>query len=288
MKKKLLLLIVSLLFISGCDMFKEDFSDKYVYTTMYPIEYATNALYKDYANISSVYPNGADITYEVTDKKKKQYSGAEIFIYSGIANEATLARDLLNLNENIKIIDGTKGMNNKNIASAYLDPSNFLMICSNINSSLKEYNDNVYVKEGIEKNYTELKEKISELDVKLYDIGKNGNYKTILTTNDVFSFLTKYNINVVSIDANNDNIDKSYAEAKKLIENKSVQYIYYLEGDEFTPAQEKFISDNSLMKIEINNVFSLTDEERQEDKDYLSIMNETIDNYKKELYKKND
>ena len=286
MKKKILLVLCSLLLISGCDMFKEDFSDKYVYTTMYPIEYATTELYKDYANISSVYPNGSDIEYEVSNKKKKQYSTGEIFIYSGIANEATLARDLLNLNENIKIIDGTKGMNNKSIASVYLDPSNFLMICSNIKSSLKEYNENVYVKEGIENNYRELNEKVSELDVKLYDIGKNGNYKTILTTNDVFSFLTKYNINVVSIDANNDNIDKSYAEANKLIENKEVQYIYYLEGDEFTPAQEKFISDNSLMKIEINNVFSLTDEERQEEKDYISIMNETIDNYKKELYKK--
>ena len=286
MKKKILLVLCSLLLIRGCDMFKEDFSDKYVYTTMYPIEYATTELYKDYANISSVYPNGSDIEYEVSNKKKKQYSTGEIFIYSGIANEATLARDLLNLNENIKIIDGTKGMNNKSIASVYLDPSNFLMICSNIKSSLKEYNENVYVKEGIEDNYRVLNEKVSELDVKLYDIGKNGNYKTILTTNDVFSFLTKYNINVVSIDANNDNIDKSYAEANKLIENKEVQYIYYLEGDEFTPAQEKFISDNSLMKIEINNVFSLTDEERQEEKDYISIMNETIDNYKKELYKK--
>ena len=286
MKKKILLVLCSLLLISGCDMFKEDFSDKYVYTTMYPIEYATTELYKDYANISSVYPNGSDIEYEVSNKKKKQYSTGEIFIYSGIANEATLARDLLNLNENIKIIDGTKGMNNKSIASVYLDPSNFLMICSNIKYSLKEYNENVYVKEGIEDNYRVLNEKVSELDVKLYDIGKNGNYKTILTTNDVFSFLTKYNINVVSIDANNDNIDKSYAEANKLIENKEVQYIYYLEGDEFTPAQEKFISDNSLMKIEINNVFSLTDEERQEEKDYISIMNETIDNYKKELYKK--
>ena len=67
MKKKILLVLCSLLLISGCDMFKEDFSDKYVYTTMYPIEYATKELYKDYANISSVYPNGADITFEVTD-----------------------------------------------------------------------------------------------------------------------------------------------------------------------------------------------------------------------------
>ena len=47
MKKKILLVLCSLLLISGCDMFKEDFSDKYVYTTMYPIEYATTELYKD-------------------------------------------------------------------------------------------------------------------------------------------------------------------------------------------------------------------------------------------------
>ena len=288
MKKKLLILLSSLFLFSGCDMLKDDFSDKYVYTTMYPIEFATNELYKDYANISSVYPNGSDITYQVTDKKKQTYSKGEIFIYSGIAGEAPIARDLLNLNNNIKIIDGTKGMNNSSIASAYLDPSNFLMICSNIKSSLIEYNDNVYTKEGIEKNYKELNEKISELDVQLYDIGKNGNYKTILTTNDVFNYLTKYNINVVSIDANNESIDKSYAEAKKLVDNKQIDYIYYLEGDELNQTQEKFISDNSLMKIEINDLFSLTDEERNEDKNYLTIMNETIDNFKKELYKKND
>ena len=288
MKKKLLLLFVMPLLFSGCDMFKEDFKDKYVYTTMYPIEFAAQALYSDYSTIASVYPNGADISYQVTDKKKTQYSNGEIFIYSGIANEASLARDLLNLNEKIKIIDGTKGMNNSDLASAYLDPSNYLMICSNIKSSLIEYNDNVYVKESIEENYKKLNEKISELDVQLYDIGNNGNYNTILTTNDVFSFLTKYNINVVSIDTDNETLDKSYADAKKLIESKSIQYVYFLEGDELTPSQEKFISDNSLMKIEINDVFSLTDEERAEEKNYLTIMNETIDNYKKELYKKND
>ena len=288
MKKKLLILFSSLLLFSGCDMLKDDFSDKYVYTTMYPVEFATDALYSDYANVSSVYPNGSDITYQVTDKKKQQYSKGEIFIYSGIAGEAPIARDLLNLNNNIKIIDSTKGMNNSSLASSYLDPSNFLMICSNIKSSLIEYNDNVYIKEGIEKNYKELNEKISELDVQLYDIGKNGNYKTILVTNDVFNYLTKYNINVVSIDANNESIDKSYAEAKKLVENKQIEYIYYLEGDELNQAQEKFISDNSLMKIEINDLFSLTDEERNEGKNYLTIMNETIDNLKKELYRKND
>ena len=286
MKKKLLILLSLLLLTSGCDLLKDDFSDKKIYTTFYPIEYATNMIYSEYGSISSVYPNGANTKYEITDKKKNTYSKGEIFIYSGVANEASLARDLLNLNNKIKLIDATKGMqNSQKITSVWLDPSNYLMLCSNIKSSLIDYNDNVYVKEEIEKKYKELNEKISELDVQLYDISKNGNYNTILTTNDVFNYLNKYNINVISLDQNNSQIDKAYADAKKLIASKDIQYIYYLEGEELTTSQEKLISDNALVKIEINDIYSLTDEERNEEKNYITIMNEIIENYKKELYK---
>lgn len=287
MKKKLLLMLTSLLLMSGCDLFKEDFSDKYVYTTLYPIEYATNFLYSEYSNVGSVYPNGANVSFEVTDKKKQTYSSADVFIYSGVANEATLAKDLLNLNEKIKIIDATKGMpNGTKITNIWLDPSNYLMLCSNIKKRLIEYNDNVYVKEGIEGKYKELNEKISELDVQLYDIGKNGNYNTILTTSNIFNYLTKYGINVISLDSSNEAIDKAYADAKKLISEKKIQYIYYLEGEELNIQQEKLITDNSLIKVEVNNIYSLTDEERENDKNYITIMNEIIENYKKELYKK--
>ena len=33
-------------------------------------------------------------------------------------------------------------------------------------------------------------------------------------------------------------------------------------------------------------MYTLTDEERKEEKDYITLMDEIIDNYKKELYKK--
>lgn len=286
MKKKILLLFTSLLLVSGCDL-KDDFSDKYVYTTLYPVEYATNMLYNDYGNVESVYPNGADQTFKVTEKKKNTYSEGEIFIYSGIANEASLARDLLNKNNKIKLIDATKGLQSKSqITNMWLDPSNYLMLCSNIKSSLIDYNDNIYVKEEIEKKYKLLNEKISELDVQLYNIGKNGNYNTILTTNDSLNYLTKYNINVISIDKDNPSIDKAYSDARKLIKEKKIQYIYLMEGDELNQTQEKLINSYNLVKIELNNIFSLTDEERNEGKDYISIMNDIIDDYKKELYKK--
>ena len=283
--KKFIVLIVTLLLISGCD-FNEDFSDKFVYTTSYPIEYATSVLYKDHANISSVYPNGADNKYEVTDKKKDKYSEGETFVYSGISNEALLARDLLNKNSNLQIIDATKGIStNSSYTRVWLNPSNYLKLCSNIKSGLIDYTDNAYVKEEINENYEVLKEKVSLLEVQLYNIGKNGNYDTILTTSDDLTFLTKYNINVVSIDENNVSIDKSYADAKKLVDDKKVNYIYVLEGQEINETQEKFISTNNLKKIEINNLFTLSEEERSENKDYITLMNEIIENYKTELYK---
>ena len=287
MKKKLLFLVfISLFLLTGCD-WSEDFTDKHLYTTMYPIEYAAHELYNEHAKVSSVYPNGVDTSYTVTDKKKQQYSKGETFIYSGVANEATLARDLLNLNKKIKLIDATKGMNSNNkLASVWIDPSNYLMLCSNIKVSLIEYSDNPYIKEEIENNYKNLNVSISELDVQLYNIGKNGNYNTILTNNSVFDYLKKYNINVISIDSNNETLDKSYAKAKKLIQDKKIQYIYYLEGDEFTDTQSKFVSDNSLIKIEIPNLYTLSEEDRKENKDYISIMNDIINEYKKELYKK--
>lgn len=286
MKKKLILLLCTcIIMLSGCNL-NEDFSDKYIYTTFYPIEYATQTLYEKESKIASVYPDNATTSYEVTDKKKKIYSTGEIFVYSGIANEAYLARDLLNANSNLKLIDATKGMdNNLSITNIWLDPSNYLMLCSNIKSSLIDYNNNVYTKEKIEENYKKLNEEVSEIDVKLYDIGKNGNYNTILTTSDVFNYLTKYNINVISINKNNESIDKAYAEATKLIKAKDIEYIYVLENEELTEEQEKFISSNSLTKVTINDMYTLSDEERKEEKDYIILMDEIIDNYKKELYK---
>ncbi len=286
MKKIFSVLLVCFLFLTGCNI-NDDFSDSYIYVTTYPIEYATTALYSDYAKVSSVYPNGSKSDYKVTEKKKDKYSTGKIFIYSGVSGEAYLAKDLYNRNDNIQLVDATKGMSRdlKN-ESMWLNPSNYLMLCSNIKSGLIEYNDNVYIKEKIENNYKTLNEMVSELDVSLYDIGKNGNYKTILTTNDVFNYLTKYNINVISLDENNKTIDKAYAEAKKLISTKAIQYVYYLEDDTLNERQEKFISENSIVKVPIKSMFTITEEEKNNNKDYISMMNDVIDNYKKELYKK--
>lgn len=186
MKLKKLLLFICILLLCGCNL-KNDFKNNIVYTSFYPIEYGVESLYSEYASVKSIYPNGVTKGYEITDKKIKKYSESEIFVYSGLADEASIAKDILNLNKNIKIIDATKGMNiNNSLEEIWLDPSNYLMLCSNIKSSLLDYNESNYeIRKTIEDNYDILNEKISELDVALYNLGKNGNHKTLLVTNNV-------------------------------------------------------------------------------------------------------
>jgi ABC-type Zn uptake system ZnuABC Zn-binding protein ZnuA len=159
------------------------------------------------------------------------------------------------------------------------------MVCRNIKSTLIDYEDNVSVKNDIENNYQKLKESISIIDVDIYNLSKNGNYKTLLVTNDTFNYLTKYGITVISIDPSNDSIDKSLSEAKRLIAKKDIKYIYSIKGEDMVESVNSFINDNKLNKIEIDPFVTISEEQRLNGSTYVSLMNNIIDEFKKELFK---
>ncbi len=284
--KLFMLLGVCALSLSGC-ISKDDFSDDYTYTTIYPIEYATKIIYGDYSNISSIYPDGViPSEYKLTDKMLNTYSKGEKFVYNGLTDERLIARDLLNLNGNIGIIDGMKGMDyTSEVEELWLDPANFLMVCRNIKGSLIDYEDNIYTKDAIEENYQALKEDISILDVDIYNLSKNGTYKTLLVTNDSFNYLTKYGLNVLSLDPDNEALDKSTSEARKLIANGDIKNVYSIKGESVQDATNTFINDYKLNKIEIDPFSTITDAQRVNGETYISLMNSIIEEFKKELFK---
>ena len=70
MKKKFICLLgVLTLFTTGCK--KDSMDDITIYTTTYPIEYITNALYGENSNVYSIYPNEI---IELSDKLIKDYN----------------------------------------------------------------------------------------------------------------------------------------------------------------------------------------------------------------------
>lgn len=280
--KKVIVLLMNLFLLTGC--LEEEKLDKIAYTTYYPLEFATNYMYKDFATVKSIYPNGIDTSkYTLTDKQKSIYASSDMFVYAGVTDEVKLAAEFLNTNQNISIIDGTKGLSySSEVCELWLDPSNYLMIARNIKSTLIDYANNVYDEEKIDKLYDELKIKISEIDVDLTMMGKNASKKNILVTNDSFNFLSKYNINVISIKEGD---TKSINDAKKLINSGEIKYAYVLRGNTLSEEIETFIKNYNLEKIEIDPMYTITDEDKNNGNDYLGIMTENINKFKTELFR---
>ena len=143
---KLLLLIFMTIFITGCDINKKNMDNISIYTTTYPINYLINELYEEHSKIYSIYPTGVELDkYNLTDRKLEDYSKSDLFIFNSLDRDRDYAVKMINLNEKLKVIDVSTGMNFENaIEELWLDPNNYLMMAENIKIGLSEYIDNPY------------------------------------------------------------------------------------------------------------------------------------------------
>lgn len=284
--KKVILLIICLFIITGCTK-NNKFNEENVYTTIYPLEYATSYLYSDYANIKSIYPNEVNIKkYKLTSKQKKLYSEGKTFIYNGLTNEVKIAVDFLNNNDELQIIDGMKNMKYEyGIEELWLDPAYYLMIARNIKESLIDYEKNAINKEKIKEKYDKLKIFISEIDVELTMVGRNAKSNTLIVANNSLEYLNKYNIKVYSIDPSNENYEKNISETKKLAKDKKIMYIYKLNDTKLNEEITNLSKTYNLEIINIHSLKNLTEEEKKNNENYLTLMNKNIEELKKELLK---
>lgn len=284
MKKCFILIFILIIFTTGC--FKRDtMEDITIYTTVYPFEYVTNYLYGENSTVSSIYPDGAVISdYELTDKQIKDYSKSELFIFNGLNDEKEYVTKFFKHNKNIKIIDSTSSMEiNNRVEELWLNPSNLLMLAQNIKRGFNEYINNHYLKNSIEEKYEELKIEISNLDAQMSSILDDANNNTIVVSDDLFLFLTKYGFNVISLDK--DTItDKSIKEAKNLIKNKKINYIFAPNNEETSKTINGLIEGSNVKIAYVHTLSTITETERNNKKDYISIMNENIELLKNEIY----
>ncbi len=284
--KKILIIIMICLCLTGC--FKRDeLEDITIYTTSYPVEYITTRLYGTHSKIKSIYPDGVfPNNYKLTNKQIKDYSEGNMFIFNGLLeNEKDYVIKMFDNNKDIKIIDTTLSMEyNNNIEELWLNPTNFLMLTQNVKNGLNEYITNHYLKEEINTNYDALKLEISSLDAKLKLIGESANNKTIVTSSDMFKFLEKYNINVISLEENNNLNQKTINDVITLIKNKQISYIFVPDNEDANNTVKNIIEQTGVQTLTFNTISTLSEANRNDKKDYISIMNDNIELLKQELY----
>ena len=287
MKKIKIFALASIILLTGCSLFKRDNMENInIITTIYPLEYSINYLYGQSSKINSIYPDDINVDeYTLTDKQIKDNSEKDLFVYMGLTNDSDIAVDLINQNKNIKLIDATFGMEYKNdVSELWLNPSNLLMILQNLKNGLDEYIDNAYLKKEIDEKYKELKLELSELDANLKNTIENANKKIIYGNSKSLLFLEKYGVTVIIVDEKQDLYEKNLALLKEAIENNKVSYFYQLEDTTLSKEVKALVDDNKIKTIEFRNLKNITDSERNNKDNYVSITEKNIDNLKKELY----
>lgn len=297
--KKIILFIICILCLSGC--FKRDSMENInIYTTIYPIQFITESLYGEYSNIESIYPNGVNIqlekcenecnlAYTLTEKQISDASQTNLFIFNSLLYEGDYVKPMLENNKYLKIINATDNLTTNEfygLEEMWLDPSRLLTLARNIKNGFDEYIDNYYLKQEVENNFEEIKQRLDKLSSKLAETTKNADNKIIVTNNDMFNFLSrdKFGLTVYSLEENDQLSKKTISDVKTLIDNGTIKYIYIRQYDEPNEIINDLIEGTDVEIIKLHMLTNLTENEISNKQDYFTLMEENIELLRKNLY----
>ena len=289
--KKICLTLILIILLTGCSLNKDNMENINIYTSTYPVNYLLDYLYGDNSKIYSIYPTGVNIDeYDLSDRKLEEYSKSNLFVFNSLDKDRDYAVKMINLNSKLKVIDSALGMSyDYSVEELWLNPYNYLMMAENIKNGLSEYITNPYLisnkeQTGIEDKYEELQYNISKLDSDLTTTINEGKYKTIVVDNDLFKYLEKYGLTVISLEENDNLSTNKINEVKKLISNKQISYIYSA-NKESNDTVKNIIKETNIELVTINTMRSIDGGITNTNDDYLTIMTNNINLLKKELYK---
>ena len=283
---KRLLLVIMIIFLSGCEMNRNNMENINIYTTTYPINYLINELYGEHAKIYSIYPTGVNLDeYELSERKIEEYSKSDLFIFNSLDKDRDYAVKMINLNSKLKVIDVSTGMKyDYSIEELWLNPNNYLMMAENIKDGLSEYIDNPYLVEEIENNFENLEYDVSKIDANLTETILSANYKTIVVDSDLFYFLEKHGLTVISLEENDNLTSNKVQEVEKLINEGKIKYIYS-DSSESNATVNELVNKHKIELIKLNTMHSIDGEITNSNDDYISIMTNNVNLLKRELYK---
>lgn len=286
MKKIKFILFTFLLLICSACVNKKTIENSDIKVTIYPIEYLTTTLFGEHSKIKSIYPDNMDTNYEISDKLLSDYSSANLFIFNGNDDkENEYVFKMFDNNRNLKIIDATTSLTyNNKIEELWLDPMNYLTMANNIKKGFKEYTDITYLNNDINLKYDELKVKLIELEADYNEMGNRANNKTIVVADDLFLYLSKYGIDVISLEKGNNYSKKSEYKAEELLKSKKIKNIYVKKGQKLDSNIEELKEKYKVNIIELNTLYTISEEDRKNNKDYFTLMNENLQMLKQQLY----
>jgi zinc transport system substrate-binding protein len=320
-RKSWLLLIV--LFLSACGAASDENGEKDgkldVYTTVYPIEDFTKKIGGEHVEVQSIYPPGADEhTFEPSQKDMIKMADGEIFFYVGMGLEGFVEKSKTILeNEDVKVVPVSKDIEVEHEEAGHdeeehagddhghtedehaegdhehhhdVDPHIWLnpeyskhmaeVIAGTLSKTMPEH------KEEFQSNLKDLNVDLDALDADFKKMAETAPNKTFYVSHAAYSYWEeRYGLHQEAIAGLNTSDEPSQQELKKIIDQAKkddVQYILFEQNvsSRLTEVVQKELGAKSL---HLHNLSVLTEEDRDENDDYFSLMRQNIETLKKAL-----
>ena len=141
---------------------------------------------------------------------------------------------------------------------------------------LKEYLESKIISDYVENKYQELSEILSVKDADLRAIGKeaqNNGKNTLVVSDNVFKFLENYGFNIISLDE--DTLTEGLLNSVKNNFKKGTYSTIFVLDNNYTDNINSIVNDYKAKTIDVK---SMTNIETNNTDDYLTVMQEFIDN----------
>jgi zinc transport system substrate-binding protein len=293
--KKSIFIFVLLSFFISCNHSKKILHDNklQVYTTIYPLYFFAKEIGGEKATVIQIMPTGADPHgFEPSAKTVAKVINSNIFIFNGLGIEPWANTVVSNLNKDKTLfIQASDFVNlikqgNSFDPHIWLDLENAIKIAEGIkNTYIKADKTN---RKYYEKNCEILVKQLKLLDEKYKKNLKNVKSKNIVTAHAAFRYLAKrYGLTQIPISGIDSHSEPSSAYMVKLvnfIKENNIKVIFV------EPATSKKLAtviakEADVETMVLNPLGTLTREEVNANKNYLSVMEENLQTLTKGLNK---
>lgn len=276
-----------------------------VQATIFPIVDFTEKIGGKYVDVTSIYPTGADShTYEPTQQQMVDIAKSDLFIYSGGGMEgfADKVESVLK-DEDTKIVVASEGItligsddhhddeeedhdhdHSDTDPHIWLDPNRAIIMAENIKNALVAQMPDQ--KEYFESNFATLKADLQQLDADFKKTIENSKLDTILVSHAAYGYWTdRYGLKQIAVAGVSSSDEPSQKELSTIVKKAKEYNIDTILFETIsTPKVAKVIKEEAnLDMLQLNHVSTISDEDKDANKDYFDLMNENLDVLKKVL-----
>lgn len=300
------LFLVTAVFLSACgnsngESSKEETKDALdIYTTVYPLQYFTEAIGGEYVNVETVYPPGTDEhSFEPSQKDIVKMAESDLFFYIGYNLEGfvTKAEPILSkegvstiaVGETVHLDEEEHEHEDEHAHEEdghdhggvnphlWLDPVYSIEMAKTIKDELTKKMPEQ--EEYFNRHFNELSEKLGALDKKFATTIESGRTNKIIVSHSAYGYWEERygleQIGVTGLTSSNEPSQKELGKIVTMAEKEDLNYVIF-EQNISSKLTEIIQKEMGAKSLELHNLSVLTEKDIEAGEDYFSLMEKNV------------